>query len=167
MECTISGEFLEIVPNQKIAFTWCQDYETNPIPDTKVFVELQDLGGKTNVTIVHTGFNDLENCDNHKGGWTAGITDLNHEMVDGKLNMSRKIKMSVEKLFAACQAKVKGDRLDATQNEKLIFKIDGTQANLSFEADDEAGASWVNIIHEGLNTEAQQKAQRAYWNTPR
>ena len=159
------GEFLEIVPNQKIAFTWCQDYDSNPHPDTKVLIELKDLGGKTALTLTHTGFTDLENRDAHQGGWSGGLEDLGQEITNGKLRLIRKFPMTIEKLFELCQkGTFKGQVLETVQNQKIIFNWNETKVTLLFESDDDKDVSWLELIHEGLKDESEQKTRRADWD---
>ena len=93
------GEFLEIIPNKKIVFTWCQTFEPDQTPDTKVTIELFPDGSKTRMTLLHTGFKDQLVCDAHKSGWTNGINDMTNEMDDGRLRMVRNFKIPVHKLY--------------------------------------------------------------------
>jgi uncharacterized protein YndB with AHSA1/START domain len=96
------GEFLEIIPNKKIVFSWCQSFES-PSPDTRVTIELFSEDNKTRVVLEHSGFKTKETCDNHFQGWTSGLNDLSVEMQTGKLRMFRKFSAPVEKLFSLCQ----------------------------------------------------------------
>ena len=166
------GEFLEIVPNKKIIFTWCQDYAENPIPDTKVVVELKDLGGKTALTLTHSGFTDKENKDAHQGGWTGGLDDLGAEMTEGKLRLVRKFNMPVEKLFEECKKqnsflKIKGSIVETEKNKKLVFKCEPghTTLTLLFETEDDGSGSWLELIHEGITKISDQMSQRGHWDT--
>lgn len=158
------GAFLEIVPNQKIVFTWCQDFETNPTPDTEVVVELKEVAGGTAVTIIHSGFVDAENRDGHNGGWTGGLTGLGEEMVGGKLHMVRKIPVSIEKLHEICKTNSKGEVTENTDRKLVANRKDGTKVTFLLDTDDDSkDDSWLELIHEGLATEAQQKNQRKEW----
>jgi len=200
------GEFLEVVPYQKIVFTWCQDYDSNPTPDTKVSIELKDLGGKTQLTLTHTGFTDKDNRDGHEGGWNGGLEDLGQEIANGKLRLMRKFPMTVEKLFEVCKnpssffglmgdaqkgkvdfkvggkyeiptekGPLSGEFLEIVPNQKIVFSWNSscggesptrdTKVTLLFEADDESNISWLELLHEGLETESQQKSHRAGWDS--
>jgi uncharacterized protein YndB with AHSA1/START domain len=97
------GEFLEIIPNKKIVFTWCQDFGEQQKPDTQVTIELFESGAQTRLVVVHTGFKDQANCEGHRKGWTGGLNDLNEELVQGRLRMVRGFEASVDKLFEACK----------------------------------------------------------------
>lgn len=165
------GEFLELVPYKKIVFTWCQDYDSNPTPDTKVLIELKDVEGKTSLTLTHTGFTDQENCDGHKGGWSGGFDDLSQEITNGKLRLSRQASLPLEKLFESCKSPSsffghKGEFLEVIANQKIVFNSNGTKVTLLFEADDDPkNGAWVELLHEGLKTEALQKSERAKWDS--
>lgn len=199
------GEFLEIIPFRRIAFTWCQDYDSNPEPDTKVVVELKDLGGKTALTLTHSGFEDLENKNAHEGGWSGGLNDLSQEISIGKIRMVRKFQTSVEKLFNSCKSpatffglmgdidkgkvdfrvggkyqvpgeksEIRGEFLEIVPLKKIVFSWESapcgealthdTKVTLLFEEDGE-NVSWLELLHEGLETESQQKTHRAGWDS--
>jgi len=96
------GEFLDIVPNQKIVFTWCQEYEPGAKPDTTVSIYLKDVDGKTHLTLTHEGFKDKEVRDAHEGGWTSGLGDLSNEIANGALRLIRKFEIPVQKLYEKC-----------------------------------------------------------------
>ncbi|MDZ4677114.1 MAG: SRPBCC family protein [Oligoflexia bacterium] len=162
------GEFLEIIPNQKIVFTWCQDYDSNPIPDTKVVIILKDVGGKTALTLTHTGFTDLENKDAHQGGWNGGLDDLREEISNGKLRLARKYSLPVEKLYEICKSpksEITGDVIESVPNKKIVIKMGETKVTLLFDTEDDKSSSWIELLHEGLKTETQQKTQRAGWDS--
>ncbi len=200
------GEFLEIVPVTKIVFTWCQDFGSNPVPDTVVNVELKEQSGKTYLTLIHSGFTDKEAMESHQGGWNGGLDDLTQEMVNGRLRFMRKIKVPVEKLYETCKnpsaffglmgdvrngkvdfkvgghyaiptekGELRGEFLEIVPNQKIVFSWKSapcgekltrdTKVTLTFENDDDdAQVSWLGLLHEGLETEAQQKSHHAGWD---
>ena len=51
-----AGEYVEVVPNEKVVFTFGWDQEGHPIPagSTTVEITLQPEGDKTRVRLVHT-----------------------------------------------------------------------------------------------------------------
>jgi uncharacterized protein YndB with AHSA1/START domain len=164
-----TGEFLEIVPNEKIVFTWCQDYDTSPIPDTKVSIDLKDVGGKTALTLVHAGFNDLDNCDGHKDGWTGGLNDLTEEMTNAKIRLTRRIHASVERLYEICKnpdGAFKGEVVEKVPNQKVVLNAGGTKLTLLIDTDDDsADASWLELNQEGFKSQSELLAQRAKWDS--
>ncbi len=198
------GEFLEIIPNQKIVFTWCQDPTPGSKPDTTVTITLKEESGKTKLTLTHVGFTDLELRDAHNGGWNGGLDDLFHEMIDGRLRFSRYFETPVEKLYELCKnpasflgalgdlsrakidfkigghyfvptekGEIKGEFLEIKPNQTIAFSwlsapcgealTRDTKVTLNFDTEEEGG-SWLELIHEGLMTESQQKAHRAGWD---
>lgn len=97
------GTFLEILPNKKIVFSWCQEFGPEQKPDTQVTIELFPEGEKTRLVLVHAGFNTSALCEAHSGGWTAGLTDMAAELEEGSLRFLRTFETPVEKLFSTCQ----------------------------------------------------------------
>jgi uncharacterized protein YndB with AHSA1/START domain len=96
------GEFLEIIPNKKIVFTWCQSFEEK-VPNTQVTIELFEDGSQTRLVLGHTGFKNKEVCDNHYSGWNSGLTDLAEEIQNGRIRMVRSFKAPVESLYEVCK----------------------------------------------------------------
>lgn len=97
------GTFLEILPNKKIVFSWCQEFGPEQKPDTEVTIELFAEGEKTRLVLVHAGFNTESMCDAHTVGWTAGLVDMTSELEEGCLRFLRTFETPVESLFATCQ----------------------------------------------------------------
>ncbi len=70
------GKLLEIVPYERLRFTW-----NNPehSPGSIVEVLLKRLAGKTVVTLIHSGFterNEFEDYASSKSGWNWAMTNL-------------------------------------------------------------------------------------------
>jgi uncharacterized protein YndB with AHSA1/START domain len=97
------GEFVEIVPNKKIAFTWCQSFEEPRSPDTLVTIELSGDQNQTKLSLVHTGFRTKDICDSHQGGWDSGLKDMTQELEEGTLRMLRMFEVPVAKLYETCK----------------------------------------------------------------
>lgn len=66
-----SGEFVEVVPDEKVAYTFGWNDEGNPIRpgSTKVEITLEPEGDKTRVRLRHTGLPDDEAVAMHIHGW--------------------------------------------------------------------------------------------------
>jgi uncharacterized protein YndB with AHSA1/START domain len=64
------GEFVEVVPGEKVVFTFGWDGEGNPVPpgSTTVEISLHPEGAKTRVRLVHRGLPD-EMVPQHDLGW--------------------------------------------------------------------------------------------------
>src|SRR5258708_6372542 len=52
-----AGEYVEVVPNEKVVYTFGWDQEGHPIPpgSTTIEITLHPEGGKTRVRLVHSG----------------------------------------------------------------------------------------------------------------
>jgi uncharacterized protein YndB with AHSA1/START domain len=81
----IYGEYLEIVPNKKLVFTWLEDnHGKTATPDrqyeTRVTVHLTDLGEKTKVDIVHDRLASNTLMGNFTEGWTDCLKSIEDEL---------------------------------------------------------------------------------------
>lgn len=68
-----TGVYTEIVPDERIAFTWrgCWTAE-----ESRVTVTLRDVEGGTEVTLLHEGFLTAESMQGHEHGWTGSLEKL-------------------------------------------------------------------------------------------
>jgi uncharacterized protein YndB with AHSA1/START domain len=64
-----AGVYKQIIPNQRLQFTW--QWESYAMPESVVTVEFEDLGKTTRLTLVHEGFPDQEDADEHHQGWNS------------------------------------------------------------------------------------------------
>lgn len=72
-----AGRFVEVVPNEKVVFTFGWDQPDHPIPagSTEVEIRLFPEGDATRVRLVHRGLPDDAVAD-HGGGWTRSLDRL-------------------------------------------------------------------------------------------
>lgn len=72
-----AGEFVEVVPNKKVVYTFGWDEPGHPIPpgSTQVEISLVAEGEKTRVRLVHRGLPDDAVAD-HTGGWDYYLARL-------------------------------------------------------------------------------------------
>jgi len=65
-----AGEFVEVVPNERIVFTFGWEQEGHPIPagSTTIEITLHPEGDKTRVRLVHRGLPD-DAISDHTHGW--------------------------------------------------------------------------------------------------
>ena len=65
-----AGEYVDVVPMEKVVFTFGWDVPDHPIPagSTTVEITLQAEGDKTRVRLVHSGLPD-DAVDDHTHGW--------------------------------------------------------------------------------------------------
>jgi len=77
---TVRGEFKEVSPPERIAYTW--SWEEGPEPamagseSTRVVVELAEDGEGTLVKLTHTGFANEQIRELHVQGWEAVLANL-------------------------------------------------------------------------------------------
>jgi uncharacterized protein YndB with AHSA1/START domain len=73
-EHDVSGVYREVVPNEKIVFTWA--WKSTPERESLVTVLLKADGGGTLLTLTHEQFFDEDARDRHQQGWTASLNKL-------------------------------------------------------------------------------------------
>ena len=66
-----TGEYREIVPSEKLVFTWNSNYAK----DTVVTVSFRPVSGGTEVTIEHE-FLEVSEREPHRRGWTVCLSNL-------------------------------------------------------------------------------------------
>jgi len=66
-----AGQYVEVVPNEKVSYTFGWDQEGNPIGpgSTVVEITLHPEGDKTLVRLRHTGLPDADAVEQHGHGW--------------------------------------------------------------------------------------------------
>jgi uncharacterized protein YndB with AHSA1/START domain len=66
-----AGEFVELVPNEKVVYTFGWDMEGNPITpgSTRIEITLHPEGSKTRVRLLHSGLPDAQAVTDHGTGW--------------------------------------------------------------------------------------------------
>jgi uncharacterized protein YndB with AHSA1/START domain len=73
-EHNVSGVYREIVPDEKLVFTWA--WRTTPERESLVTVLLKPDGDGTLLTLVHEQFIDEAARDRHEGGWSGTLGKL-------------------------------------------------------------------------------------------
>jgi len=70
----ITGEYREVVENERLRFSW--QYEGQPA-DTEVLLVFRKLDERrTELTLVHSSFADEPTRERHVRGWTSGLEKL-------------------------------------------------------------------------------------------
>jgi len=70
----VGGTYEEVVPNERLVFTWKWEDGENT---TKVAVTFRDLDDHGSVlSLSHTEFVEQEHCDKHYEGWIGCLTNL-------------------------------------------------------------------------------------------
>jgi len=70
----VGGVYREVVPNEKLVFTWA--WKTMPERESLVTVSFKPDGDGTLLTLIHEQFADEESRDGHKNGWTSALDKL-------------------------------------------------------------------------------------------
>jgi uncharacterized protein YndB with AHSA1/START domain len=70
----VSGVYREVVPNEKLVFTWA--WKSTPERESLVTVALKSDGDGTLMTLTHEQFFDEEARDRHQGGWNGAMPKL-------------------------------------------------------------------------------------------
>jgi uncharacterized protein YndB with AHSA1/START domain len=80
------GEFVEVVPNEKVVFTFGWNEPGHPIPagSTKVAITLVPEGDETRVRLVHSGLPE-DAVNDHGEGWQHFLDRLATVAVGGVL----------------------------------------------------------------------------------
>jgi uncharacterized protein YndB with AHSA1/START domain len=70
----VSGMYRDVVPDQKLVFTWA--WRTMPERESLVTVALKRDGDGTLLTLIHEQFFDEPARDRHRNGWTGTLDKL-------------------------------------------------------------------------------------------
>jgi uncharacterized protein YndB with AHSA1/START domain len=70
----VSGVYREIVPNQKLVYSWA--WKSTPERESLVTVTFKEEGGGTLLTLTHEQFFDEAARDSHEGGWSGAFVKL-------------------------------------------------------------------------------------------
>lgn len=156
------GEFLEIIPNKKVVFSWCQGFGVDQTPDTRVTIELFPEGKKTKLVLEHKGFKDQATLDDHTQGWNGGISDLTGELENGRIRFNRRFDTTVEQLFQNVLSvkEIFTSAPDVVLNQKIAITPNVT---LLFNKKDD-GTSAMELIHENISTDKEQSQERKKWD---
>jgi uncharacterized protein YndB with AHSA1/START domain len=73
-EFDVGGVYREIVPNEKLCFTWA--WKDTPERESLVTVTLKPDGDGTLMTLHHEQFFDEDARDRHNAGWNATLAKL-------------------------------------------------------------------------------------------
>lgn len=73
-EHDVSGLYREVVPNEKLVFTWA--WRTTPERESLVTILIRPDGDGTALTLIHEQFFDEAARDRHEFGWTGSLDKL-------------------------------------------------------------------------------------------
>jgi len=79
------GRYLELVPSEKIVFSWDWELGGGGGVDTRVTVLLKSLGtSKSEITLIHERFDSEAIRLDHEGGWNGALNYLEHHLQDSQ-----------------------------------------------------------------------------------
>ncbi len=78
-EHNVSGAYREVIPNEKLVFTWM--WRTMPERESLVTVALKRDGDGTLLTLLHEQFFDEGARDRHRSGWSGTLDKLERYLV--------------------------------------------------------------------------------------
>jgi len=67
------GQYTEIDPPRRLAFTWLWDYTS---ARQLIEIDFEEAGGATTVRFTHSGLWDEEAVRSHEGGWNKAFDNL-------------------------------------------------------------------------------------------
>jgi uncharacterized protein YndB with AHSA1/START domain len=70
----VSGTYQEVVPNEKLVFSWA--WRSTPERESLVTVTIKPDGDGVILTLLHERFFDQEARDRHEFGWTGSMNKL-------------------------------------------------------------------------------------------
>jgi uncharacterized protein YndB with AHSA1/START domain len=70
----VSGVYREVVPNEKLVFTWA--WKSTPERESLVTVLIKPDGDGSLLTLTHERFFDEAARDRHQGGWSSALDKL-------------------------------------------------------------------------------------------
>ena len=73
-EHDVSGVYREVIPNEKLVFTWA--WKSTPERESLVTVTFKADGDGTLMTLTHEQFFDEAARDRHQGGWQAAVEKM-------------------------------------------------------------------------------------------
>jgi len=73
-EHDVSGIYREVIPNQKLVFTWA--WKSTPERESLVTVDIRPDGTGSLMTFTHEQFFDEDARDRHQKGWSAAIDKM-------------------------------------------------------------------------------------------
>ncbi len=73
---TVGGEYTEVRRPERLAYTWTWESHESPSAGSRVTVDFAEDGGRTTVTLVHTGLGTAESREQHEHGWAGCLDNL-------------------------------------------------------------------------------------------
>jgi uncharacterized protein YndB with AHSA1/START domain len=73
-----SGRFIEVIPDQRLVFTWGWEGEAPPVPpgSTTIVIELEPHQVGTRLRLTHSGLAPPPVAEHHRAGWERYLERL-------------------------------------------------------------------------------------------
>jgi len=81
VEHCASGVYREVVPNERLVFTYAWEENGRRGHETEVRITFADHDGKTKMTFRQAPFETVESRDSHHGGWSEAFDKLGETLV--------------------------------------------------------------------------------------
>jgi uncharacterized protein YndB with AHSA1/START domain len=123
-----TGIYQEIVPNQKIVFTWISD----SVKNTLVTVELHSVNdNETEILLTHERLPDKEQYEKHQGGWQECLDHLEEFLGKESYHCEVRYQAPIEKVYEAITEE-KGLKHWWTPDCTVSFPTVGAQSTFRF-----------------------------------
>jgi uncharacterized protein YndB with AHSA1/START domain len=86
-EHTVGGEYTEVSPPTRLAFTWAwetEDDANSPGEQSLVELDFREDGGATTVVLVHSGLSGEESQQQHAHGWGECLDNLGRRVLEAE-----------------------------------------------------------------------------------
>ncbi len=74
----ITGEYKEVIPNQKLVYTWNWDVNNDHVKksDHQLTIEFQSAGEGSRIHVTQDNYQNSESVTPHEEGWEKALNDL-------------------------------------------------------------------------------------------
>lgn len=73
-DAELTGTYREITSPERLVYTW--QWVEDDAPETVITIELQAIGGETELRLTHSGFASTESQGRHEYGWIGSFDKL-------------------------------------------------------------------------------------------
>jgi uncharacterized protein YndB with AHSA1/START domain len=81
----VSGVYREIVPPERLVFTWAWETEGERGHETVVTIELLETAGGTRLELTHERFETEDSLSQHRHGWSSCFDCLEEALAEGAI----------------------------------------------------------------------------------
>lgn len=72
-----AGQYLEMIPGEKLVMTWDWEIGGGGDQGTQVTVLMKPIAeSQTELTLIHEFFSDFDSCEGHRDGWSGALNNL-------------------------------------------------------------------------------------------